>query len=155
MAVRHSGEAVMAGEKASAPGQVRYGEQAIAKNELARWPNEAPERDYLVDITAPEFTCRCPQSGYPDFATIRVRYVPDRWIVELKSLKLYVNAFREVAISHEGATNRILDDLVALLAPRWLEVRADFHPRGNVHTVVTAHHRAAGWSPGPDVDLGR
>ncbi len=83
---------------------------------LERWPNES-QRDYVVRITLPEFTCLCPRSGYPDFATIDVRYVPDEWIVELKSLKLYVNAYRDRPISHEGATNRILDDLVAPPAP--------------------------------------
>ncbi len=120
---------------------------------LERWPNES-QRDYVVRITLPEFTCLCPRSGYPDFATIDVRYVPDEWIVELKSLKLYVNAYRDRPISHEGATNRILDDLVALLQPHWLQVRGDFYPRGNVHTVVTATHRATGWRPGPDLELG-
>lgn len=118
-----------------------YGDQAIAANQLERWPNQSPQRNYVIDITAPEFTCRCPKSGYPDFATIRIRYVPDQWIVELKSLKLYINGFRDTTISHEAAANRILDDLVALLAPRWLAVRADFNPRGNVHTVVTTHYR--------------
>ena len=118
-----------------------YGTQAVADNQLERWANGSPQRDYVIDITTPEFTCRCPKSGYPDFATIRIRYVPDQWIVELRSLKLYINRFRDVPISHEAATNRVLDDLVALLAPRWLAVRADFNPRGNIHTVVTAHHR--------------
>ncbi len=129
---------------------VPYGARAVEENVLERWPNESGERDYEVAITAPEFTCRCPRSGYPDFATIYLRYVPDEWIVELRSFKLYINGFRDVPISHESATNRILADLVALLDPRWLEVRADFNPRGNVHTVVTARHRQSGWVPGPD-----
>ena len=127
-----------------------YGTRAIAENALERWPNEAVDRDYEVDITSPEFTCLCPRSGYPDFATIHVRYIPDAWIVELRSFKLYVNNYRDVAISHEAAANRIRDDLVALLEPRWLEIRADFAPRGNVHTVVTVRHRQAGWEAGPD-----
>jgi len=129
---------------------VPHGTRAIAEGALERWPNGTPERDYEVHVTLPEFTCLCPRSGYPDFATIGVRYVPDRWIVELKSVKLYINGFRDVAISHEAAVNRVLDDLVALLDPRWVEVRGDFYPRGNVHTVVVARHRQAGWSPGPD-----
>lgn len=125
--------------------------ESVSEGALERWPNESPQRDYLVTITAPEFTCRCPRSGYPDFATIQVRYVPDEWIVELKSLKLYVNGFREERISHEAATNRILDDLVSLLSPRWLEVRADFNPRGNVHTVVTARYSQPDWQPSDDL----
>jgi len=132
--------------------EARYGARAIAENALERWPNENAGRDYEIAITAPEFTCLCPRSGYPDFASIGLCYVPDAWVVELRSYKLYINGFREVPISHEAATNRILDDLVALLAPRWIEVRADFTPRGNVHTVVTARHREAGWRPGPDFD---
>jgi 7-cyano-7-deazaguanine reductase len=128
-----------------------YGAQAIAANRLERWPNPAAERDYLITISAPEFTCLCPRSNYPDFATIEIRYVPDAYIVELRSLKLYINSFRGVAISHEAATNRILDDLAELLEPRWLEIRGDFYPRGNVHTVVTVRRRREGWEPGPDV----
>ena len=134
-------------EPAAAP-DPKYGARAIADNQLERWPNATPERDYEIAITLPEFTCRCPQSGYPDFARLELRYVPDGWVVELRSLKLYINAYRELAIAHEAVTNRILDDLVALLAPRWMELRADFNPRGNVHTVVTARHRQAGWVDG-------
>jgi 7-cyano-7-deazaguanine reductase len=129
-----------------------YGAAEIESAELERWPNPNPGRDYMIDITAPEFTCLCPRSGYPDFATIAVRYVPGDWIVELRSLKLYVNRFRSEAISHEMAANRILDDLVDLLEPRWVEVVADFAPRGNVHTVVAVHHRAHGWAPSPDIE---
>jgi 7-cyano-7-deazaguanine reductase len=130
-----------------------YGKKEISSSTLERWPNESPERDYLIEISSPEFTCVCPRSGYPDFAEIEFAYVPDKWIVELKSLKLYINAYRERPISHEGATNRILDDLVALLEPRWAQVTAYWSPRGNVHTVVTANHRQPGWTPGPDLDL--
>jgi 7-cyano-7-deazaguanine reductase len=127
-----------------------YGRQAIEAASLERWPNPSPERDYLVRIELPEFTCLCPRSGYPDFATILVRYVPGDAIVELRSLKLYVNRYRDVAISHEAAANQIHDELVAVLAPRWLELTADFHPRGNVHTRISVTHRAAGWEPDPD-----
>lgn len=143
-----SEKSVNPGDKSTTPAPPPdrpYGARAIAENELERWPNEAPERDYEIAIRLPEFTCLCPRSGYPDFATIELRYVPDAWVVELKSIKLYINAFRDRPISHEGAANRILDDLVALLAPRWMEVRADYSPRGNVHTLVTARHRQAGW----------
>lgn len=120
-----------------------YGTRSIAESTLERWPNPSPDRDYTIDITLPEFTCVCPQSGYPDFATIHVEYVPDQWIVELKSLKLYINSYRDTAVSHEAVANRVLNDLVGLLAPRSLTLKADFNPRGNVHTVVTVRHQSA------------
>lgn len=115
----------------------KYGEIAIEKAELEAWDNPFPDRDYLVSITFPEFTCLCPRSGYPDFATIKINYIPDKFIVELKSLKLWLNKFRHRYISHEAAANEIYDALFNLLKPRSLEVIADFHPRGNVHTVIT------------------
>jgi len=132
---------------------VPYGTQAVTASGLERWANPTPERDYEIAITAPELTCLCPRSGYPDFATVHLRYVPGDWVVELRSYKLYINSFRDVPIAHEAATNRILDDMVALLSPRWIEVRADWNPRGNVHTVITARYRQPGWSPGPDGPL--
>ncbi|MDA8088208.1 MAG: preQ(1) synthase [Nitrospiraceae bacterium] len=114
----------------------RYGEKAIGAASLEFWDNPAPERDYEINIEFPEFTCLCPRSGYPDFATIRVGYVPDRKIVELKSLKLYLNSFRGEYISHEAVANRIFEELEKGLAPRYLEVTGDFNPRGNVKTVI-------------------
>jgi 7-cyano-7-deazaguanine reductase len=117
--------------------QTRYGEEAIAKARLEPWPNPSPERDYTIEISFPEFTCLCPRSGYPDFAKILISYVPDRYIVELKSLKLYLNSYRNSYISHEEATNRIFADLKECLNPKRLKVVGDFHPRGNVHTVIT------------------
>ena len=93
-----------------------------------------------MEFTCPEFTCICPRSGFPDFATIYIRYVPDRWCVELKSLKLYINQFRDKKVFHEDVTNDILGDLVALLDPHEIVVRGDFNVRGNIHTVVTARH---------------
>ncbi len=115
---------------------MRYGEKEIKEAEIETWDNPSPERDYEIDISFPEFTCLCPRSGYPDFATIRLRYVPDRKIVELKSLKLYLNSFRDLHISHEEATNRIFEHLYTALAPRYMEVIGDFNPRGNVKTVI-------------------
>ena len=115
---------------------MKYGEKAIKKAALETWPNPSPERDYEIDISFPEFTCLCPRSGYPDFATVAVKYVPDRKIVELKSLKLYLNSFRDVYISHEEVTNRIYSELLRKLKPRSLEVVGDFNPRGNVKTVI-------------------
>lgn len=115
---------------------MKYGERSISRAKLAKWRNPAPERDYTIEIAFTEFTCTCPRSGYPDFATIRVSYIPDKYIVELKSLKLYLNTFRNRSISHEAATNTIFHELKTLLKPRRLEVTGDFNPRGNVKTVV-------------------
>lgn len=115
---------------------MRYGERKVKKAKLEIWDNPYPERDYDINITFPEFTCLCPRSGYPDFASIAVNYVPDKKIVELKSLKLYLNSFRDVHISHEESTNRIYGELERVLKPRFLEVIGDFNPRGNVKTVI-------------------
>lgn len=114
----------------------KYGTRKISKAKLLNWPNPCPDRDYVIDISFSEFTCLCPRSGYPDFATIKISYVPDRHIVELKSLKLYLNSFRDRSISHEASTNEIFDDLKKALRPRRLEVTGDFNPRGNVKTVI-------------------
>lgn len=115
---------------------IRYGEKAIRKAKLQTWDNPSAEREYDITITFPEFTCLCPRSGYPDFATITVTYVPDKKIVELKALKLYLNSFRDVHMSHEEVTNRIYSELKKVVNPRFLEVTGDFNPRGNVKTVV-------------------
>src|ERR1700737_3176738 len=119
---------------------MKYGTKMIAESTLEAVPNGTPERDYEIDFTIPEFTCLAPDSGFPDFATIRIRYIPDQKLVELKSLKLYINKFRDQEIFHEVAVNRILDDLVTLLDPRFMEVVGDFNVRGNIKTVVTATH---------------
>ncbi len=132
---------------AGGPSEMRaepYGTAAIRQNKLERWPNPEPGRPYLVSMDLPEFTCLCPRSGFPDFAIIKIRYQPRDWIVELKSLKLYINGYRDRALSHEAATNRILDDLVSLLDPRWMKVTADFNVRGNIKTVVRAEHGVRG-----------
>ncbi len=115
---------------------MKYGEREIKERKLEAWDNPFPERDYEVSITFGEFTCLCPRSGYPDFATIRIRYIPDIKIVELKSLKLYLNSFRNEHISHEEVTNSIYGRLQDMLNPRFLEVIGDFNPRGNVKTVI-------------------
>ncbi len=114
----------------------RYGEIAIEQSMLERWENPSPERDYTIDITFPEFTCLCPRSGYPDFATIKITYVPDKYVVELKSLKLYLNKFRDIHISHEKVVNDIYTEIYNFLKPRQLEVIGDFNPRGNVKTII-------------------
>jgi 7-cyano-7-deazaguanine reductase len=126
---------------------MRYGERAIKGAKLEVWDNPSPERDYGIDISFSEFTCLCPRSGYPDFATMRITYVPDRLIVELRSLKLYFNSFRNVRVSHEEVTNRIYGELEELLKPRLLEVIGDFNPRGNVKTVVKVSSKDIPRSP--------
>ncbi len=118
-----------------------YGQLAIENARLERFENRTRHRDYTVEFTCPEFTCVCPKSGFPDFATIHINYVPDEWCVELKSLKLYINSFRDMKVFHEDVTNRILDELVELMNPKKMTVKADFNVRGNIHTVVTASHQ--------------
>ena len=118
----------------------KYGTVAIEENELIRFDNRTKHRDYNVEFTCPEFTCLCPRSGFPDFATVFIDYVPDQYCVELKSLKLYINSFREKGIYHEDVCNLIMDELVALLEPKEMHVVADFTVRGNIHTVVKASH---------------
>jgi 7-cyano-7-deazaguanine reductase len=121
--------------------------------QLATFPNPTPQRDYLVHIEAPEFTCLCPLTGQPDFATLVLDYVPDRRNVELKSLKLYLWGFRNEGAFHEAVTNRILDDLAKLLAPRFMRLTAKWYVRGGIFTTVVAEHRKKGWRPLPRVDL--
>jgi 7-cyano-7-deazaguanine reductase len=120
----------------------RYGTEEIETSQLEAWPNAYPGRDYVTHFEIPEFTCLCPRSGFPDFATIVIDYVPDQSVVELKSLKLYINRFRNQQISHEAVTNRILDELVALLQPRWMRVVGDFTVRGNIKTLIFAEESA-------------
>ena len=112
---------------------------------LETFPNPAPERDYRIHMEIPEFTCVCPMTGQPDFATLLLEYVPDRLCVELKSLKLYVWSYRGVGAFHEAVTNRILEDLVRATRPRYLRLEARFNVRGGIHTSVVAEHRKKGW----------
>jgi len=111
--------------------------------DLQRVPNPHVDREYEVDHVVPEFTCMCPMTGQPDFAIIRIRYVPGRWLVELKSLKLYMWAYRNEGAFHEDVTNRILTDLVRTLAPRRMEVVGDWNVRGGIKTVVTARYEGS------------
>lgn len=120
--------------------EMKYGEREIAEGELITFPNPRPGRRYEIVVSLPEFTCKCPFSGYPDFANITITYFPDRKVVELKALKLYINAYRDRYISHEESVNQILDDFVAASDPLEVTVKGDFLPRGNVHTVVTVTH---------------
>lgn len=118
----------------------KHGTKQIRTAELERFPNRTKKRKYTIEFTCPEFTCLCPKTGFPDFATIFIRYQPDDWCVELKSLKLYINKFRDEGVFHEDVTNIIADDLIKLLDPSEIEVVADFNVRGNIHTVVTVTH---------------
>ena len=108
--------------------------------QLETFPNPRPGRDYEIRFDCPEFTCLCPRTGQPDFATLRIAYVPHELCVELKSLKTYLWSFRDEGHFHEDVTNRILDDLVAAIAPRRLTIEGDFNVRGGIHTVVEARH---------------
>ncbi len=116
--------------------QLKYGEKAIEEANLEIWENKHRENDYEINIEFPEFTCKCPMSGYPDFATIKIKYIPDKYVVELKSLKLFLNQYRDRYISHEDSTNEIFNALKNALKPKHLEVVGDFTPRGNVKTVI-------------------
>ena len=119
---------------------IMYGEREIAAGSLICFPNPNSNRDYEISIDFPEFTCKCPFSGYPDFATLRIVYQPDKKVIELKAIKLYLNSFREKKISHEEVTNKIIDDFVEVSAPKWMQLEADFNPRGNVHTIIRICH---------------
>ncbi|HAC62160.1 MAG TPA: NADPH-dependent 7-cyano-7-deazaguanine reductase QueF [Cyanothece sp. UBA12306] len=120
---------------------VKYGERLIETGQLITFPNPRIGRKYDISISLPEFTCKCPFSGYPDFATLYLTYVPDEKVVELKSLKLYINNYRDRYISHEESINQILDDFVAACSPLEANLKGDFNPRGNVHTVIEVSHR--------------
>lgn len=117
------------------------------KNTLETFPNPNPERDFTVRMRLPEFTCLCPKTGQPDFAELRLEYVPATLCVELKSLKLYIWSYRDQGAFHEAVTNRILDDLVSVTRPRFMRLTAVFNVRGGIYTTVEAEHRAAGWNP--------
>jgi 7-cyano-7-deazaguanine reductase len=114
---------------------------------LETFANPAPERDYTIRMTLPEFTCLCPRTGQPDFATMKLEYVPDERCVELKSLKLYIWGFRNRGAFHEAVTNEILNELVTATAPRFMRLVAEFNVRGGIYTTVVAEHRKPGWEP--------
>jgi 7-cyano-7-deazaguanine reductase len=120
---------------------------------LETFPNPAVDRDFHIHMQIPEFTCLCPKTGQPDFATLLLDYIPDQTCVELKSLKLYIWSYRNEGAFHEAVTNRILDDLVAATAPRFMRLTAKFYVRGGVFTNVVAEFRQPGWEPAPRVEL--
>jgi 7-cyano-7-deazaguanine reductase len=120
---------------------------------LETFPNPAPGNDYRIHMEIPEFTCLCPKTGQPDFATLQLDYVPDKRCVELKSLKLYIWSFRNEGAFHEAVTNRILDDLVKATRPRFMRLTARFYVRGGIFTTVVAQHAKAGWKASRLPDL--
>jgi 7-cyano-7-deazaguanine reductase len=125
-----------------------------ASRRLQTFANPTPRRDYRIHMEIPEFTCLCPKTGQPDFATLVLDYVPDRRCVELKSLKLYIWSYRGEGAFHEDVTNRILEDLVKATRPRFMRLTARFNVRGGIFTTVVAEHVAAGWKPARAPDLG-
>jgi 7-cyano-7-deazaguanine reductase len=118
---------------------------------LDTFPNPNPERDYSIRFECPEFTCVCPMTGQPDFATLELEYVPDALCVELKSLKLYIWSFRDRGAFHEAVTNEIVDHLAAAIHPRFMRLTARFNVRGGIYTTVVADRRQPGWNPAPPV----
>jgi 7-cyano-7-deazaguanine reductase len=121
--------------------------------ELETFVNPNPERDYTIHINVPEFTCLCPKTGQPDFATLHLEYVPGALCVELKSLKLYIWSYRDEGAFHEAVTNRILDDLVQATHPRFMRLTAEFNVRGGIYTHVVAEHRMDDWTPPSPIHL--
>jgi len=121
--------------------------------QLETFPNPYPNRDYTIHMRVPEFTCLCPKTGQPDFATIYIDFVPDQLCVELKSLKMYMWSFRDEGGFHEAMTNRILEDLVKLLNPRFMRVTGEWNVRGGIYTTVVAEHRQDSWQPPVKVEL--
>lgn len=120
---------------------------------LQTFDNPTPERDYTIRIEIPEFTCLCPKTSQPDFATLQIEYVPDKLCIELKSLKLYVWSFRDEGVFHEAVTNQILDDLAKACAPRFMRLTAEFNVRGGIYTTVVAEHRQPTWTAPEAVSL--
>ena len=121
--------------------------------ELEVFDNPNPERDFVIKIDMPEFTCLCPKTGQPDFATLHLEYIADQACVELKSLKMYIWSFRDEGAFHEAVTNKILDDLVDAMNPRFIRLKAVFNVRGGVYTNVECEHRQEGWNPREVVSL--
>ncbi|MGH8581707.1 MAG: preQ(1) synthase [Gammaproteobacteria bacterium] len=128
--------------------------RAAPGDTLEVFANPQPDRDYLIRMRMPEFTCLCPRTGQPDFATLDLRYVPDQYCIELKSLKLYIWSFRDQGAFHEDVTNRILDHIVAACRPRYARLRARFNVRGGIYTSVIAHHQCPDWEPSRGLVLG-
>jgi 7-cyano-7-deazaguanine reductase len=123
------------------------------RKDLEIFANPNPERDYSIRMRVPEFTCLCPKTGQPDFATILIDYVPDRQCIELKALKLYMWSYRDTGAFHEAVINKILGDLSSACQPRFMRITGEFYVRGGIYTTVVAEHRKPGWTPAPAVTL--
>lgn len=120
---------------------------------LETFENPNPQRDYTIKIDVPEFTCLCPKTGQPDFAILEFEYVPDQLCIELKALKLYIYTYRDQGAFHEAVTNKILNDLVAAISPRFMRLTAKFNVRGGIYTTVVAEHKNENWAPSPVITL--
>ncbi|MCY7390243.1 MAG: preQ(1) synthase [Leptolyngbyaceae cyanobacterium CAN_BIN12] len=136
-----SSESELPSQSLSQATEEKYGERLIDEGQLITFPNPRIGRRYEIQLVLPEFTCKCPFSGYPDFATIYLTYIPNQKVVELKAIKLYINSYRDRYISHEESINQILDDFVAACDPLEVKIKGDYNPRGNVHTVIEVEHR--------------
>jgi len=123
------------------------------QSNIETFPNPSPERDYTIRMSIPEFTCLCPKTGQPDFATLKLEYVPESACIELKSLKLYIWSFRNRGCFHEAVTNEILATLGDAVSPRFMRLTAEFYVRGGIYTTVVAERQAPGWRPSPPVAL--
>ena len=129
------------------------GGTAPPSRELETFPNPADQRDYTIRMRIPEFTCVCPKTGQPDFATLHLEYVPDKLCIELKSLKLYMWSYRAEGAFHEAVTNKILNDLASACAPRFMRLTAEFYVRGGIYTTIVASQQNADWQPPTTVEL--
>ena len=129
------------------------GAKMIREARLLRFRNRTQVRRYTIEFTIPEFTCLCPVTGFPDFATIAIRYIPRDWCVELKSLKMYMWSYRDEGAFHEAVTNKILDDIVKVTNPRFARIKARWYVRGGIYTNIVAEHRQKGWKPAPPVEF--
>jgi len=145
MSIQNDASQVPPGYLAAAFSNLAQMTSTAPSKDLETFPNPEIDRDYTIFIEVPEFTCLCPKTGQPDFATLKLEYVPDKLCIELKSLKLYVWSFRDRGAFHEAVTNEILDDLVAAVAPRFMRLTAQFNVRGGLYTTVVADHRSPGW----------
>ncbi|MEE9160685.1 MAG: preQ(1) synthase [Gammaproteobacteria bacterium] len=121
--------------------------------QLETFPNPSPEKDYTIHISTHEFTCLCPKTGQPDFATLEFEYIPDALCIELKALKLYIWSYRDKGAFHEAITNKILEDIVAVISPRFMRLTAKFNVRGGLYTTIVAEHRMDGWHPAETITL--
>jgi len=125
----------------------------IPSKQLETFPNPAPERDYTIHISTNEFTCLCPKTGQPDFATLEFDYIPDDLCIELKALKIYIWSYRDKGCFHEDVTNKILEDIITVISPRFMRLTAKFNVRGGLYTTVVAEHKMDGWHPTEAVTL--